>query len=95
MSSTITLQTVVSRKTSVLESIVDDEIVMANFTTGNYYGLDKVSTYIWQMLTTPRAVNEICTQLCEEFDVAEEICRKDLLTFLGKMAEEQLINVHS
>lgn len=93
MSKPITLDSVVVRSDELVASEVDGETVMMSITKGKYYGLDAIGTRVWARIDAPRAVSAVCAALLEEFEVAAEQCRSDVLGFLNEMVEEDLIRV--
>ena len=85
------LQTRIKRSDRPLTSSVADELVMFDTEKGKYYGLNDIATEIWNILDEPVTVEELCEALTAEFEVSEEECREDLLTFLPKLLEKGLI----
>ena len=85
------LQTRIKRSDRPLTSSVADELVMFDTEKGKYYGLNDIATEIWNILDEPVTVEELCEALTAEFEVSEEQCRNDLLTFLPKLLEKGLV----
>jgi hypothetical protein len=50
--------------------------------SGVYFTLDPTGTYIWELMQTPRTVQEINGALAEKYGVSAETCEEDLLAFL-------------
>lgn len=86
------VQTRIKRSDHPLTSSVADELVMFDTEKGKYYGLNDIATEIWKILEEPLSVEELCETLTVEFEVSEEQCRSDLLTFLPKLLEKGLID---
>ena len=53
---------------------VDGESVIMNINTGNYFGLNSVSTDIWKYLETPLKFKDIIKKLTSEYEVKKETC---------------------
>lgn len=70
-----------------LSAKVGDEVVMMSARNGNYIGLSKVGARIWELIEVPRSLDDVCAQLVREFDVAPEVCRAEVVTFLGKLVQ--------
>ena len=87
------LSTVVVRSGEPLTAVVDDELVMLDARIGAYFGLDGVGTRIWELLEEPRSVEDLCAVLVSEFDVDLEQCRAELTTFIGELADAQLVEL--
>lgn len=67
------------------------EKVMVDFETGKYFLLKGTANDIWDLLQDGVTVEEIVGKLLEQYDVSEEICRKEVIEFLKKMEEYQFI----
>ncbi len=70
-----------------------DEAAILNLKDGIYYGLDPVGARIWNLIQTPRQVNEILETLLTEYDVTEEECQNDLLELLQELLNKELIKI--
>jgi len=77
--------TKVFRNDNVVWSSIDDEMVAMCIETGQYYGLDSISTRIWELLEKPLTVNQLCEVLLNEFDVEPQRCEEDVLALLNKL----------
>jgi hypothetical protein len=49
-----------------ITSQLGDESVILDLSDGIYYGLDPIGTRIWNLLESPRSVQDLCDQLQEE-----------------------------
>ncbi len=72
---------------------MDEEVVMMSVEKGNYYGLNRVGSEIWEKLTEPLTVGSLCDKLMQEFDVEKEQCEREVITYLEKLVSEGLILV--
>ena len=89
--SAITLNTVISRAEGFTTAPVQNELMMLNIEQGAYYSLDPIAAEIWNMLENPAGVGEIITQLIKRYDVTQEQCQADVLTFLEEMSSNGMI----
>lgn len=89
----IELSTRLVRKSEILASELEDELMMMDLDTNNYFALDPVANHIWQLLVEPLTAAELCARLGRHFEVDEETCRRDTLAFLRQMWDEKLIQV--
>jgi hypothetical protein len=79
---------------SVFAQEVDGEMVLLDMNSENYFGLDEVGTSIWQAIEACEGVLTcVLKRLLEEYDVEEEVLKKDLLSFVKKLQESQLVKV--
>ena len=69
------------------------EAAILNLQNGVYYGLDPVGARIWNLIQTPRTVDEVREALLYEYDVDTDRCERDLLSLLQALAAEGLIEV--
>ncbi len=74
-----------------LAAKVGDELVMMSAEQGNYIGLSDVGSRIWELIETPRNIDDVCAQLLNEFDVTPEICRAEVETFLNELVKHGAI----
>ena len=74
-----------------LAANVGDGLVMMSGEKGHYISLSKVGTRVWNMIETPRTVEEVCAQLTAEFSVSPEVCRTDVDDFLKELAKHGAI----
>lgn len=90
------LTTVYSCSEDVLETKIDEEIVLMSISQGEYVSLDEVASRIWELLKTkPQDLDSLCMALQEEFDIDSDTCRNDTLGFLGTMIAHKLVATDS
>ena len=92
---TIEINTRVTRVADLMFTRVDEDIVILNMQTDNYVALDAIGRRIWELLETPRRVDEICRQLSQEFSGDPEQITTDVLAFLDELQTEQMLNILS
>jgi len=76
-----------------LSAKVGDELVMMSAEKGNYIGLSEVGARIWELIETPQEIDAVCAQLIDEFEVAPEVCRTEVETFLGELVEHGAVTL--
>jgi hypothetical protein len=86
---------ILTRCADKISTGLEEETVILDIASGNYSGLDQVGTTIWNLIEEPRSFRDICQKIMAEFDVKEDVCRKDLVTFLNELAENKLITVEN
>jgi len=70
---------------------VDDEMVLLDMTSENYFGLDAVGSDIWQLLRDGKNLQEAQDALLEMYDVDPEVLVKDFLDFVEKLKKSGLV----
>ena len=78
---------------TVFAQEVDDEMVLLDMGSENYFGLDEVGTSIWQAMQQKETLQDVFDALLEQYDVEPEILERDLLDFVKKLLESGLIEV--
>lgn len=68
-----------------------DEVALLNTSRGKYYGLSGPGNRIWELLETPRTVDEICTALVNEFEVDRDRCERETRALIADLLAENLI----
>lgn len=76
-------------------SVLGKETILLNYEAGNYYEMNEVGGFIWSLLQTRQvlSVQKIKEQILEEFDVEESVCQQELMSFLGNLFDENLIEI--
>jgi coenzyme PQQ biosynthesis protein PqqD len=83
------------RQDGVLAQEAQGRTVLLRLEDGGYYALDEVGAMIWELCDGSRAVSEIVTILCSEFDAPEPTVREDVLEFIGDLRRERLLVVEA
>ncbi|MDD5058029.1 MAG: lasso peptide biosynthesis PqqD family chaperone [Sideroxydans sp.] len=89
----IYLESTVCQSENQVSTVLDDEVVLMSIENGAYFGLNQVLSRIWRILESPVTVAQICATLQEEYDVAQDVCHRDVMEILEKLAEKKLISV--
>lgn len=76
---------------NVLLRELDGEAVLLNLDTEYYFGLDRVGTRIFTVLTTARSIREGLEKLLQEYDVADEKLRHDVADLIEKLMQHGLV----
>lgn len=90
--SVLELSTQISRNETILATDLDDEIIMMDVTSGQYFNLKEVGASVWKQLEEPKDFNTILDNLLEEFDIDRETCETEVRAFLARMAELEMIS---
>ncbi|MBU1419337.1 MAG: PqqD family peptide modification chaperone [Proteobacteria bacterium] len=81
------------REKENISTELEGETVILDMASGIYSGLDAVGTSIWNLLEQPTTFSALCQKIMEEYDVTEDACRTDLLSFLKELADNKLISI--
>lgn len=78
-------------KTAV--SKTDENAILLNLNSGSYYELNDVAHLIVQNLNDFKGFNKIKEIIIENFDIEEDRCEKDILSFLQDLIERDFLEV--
>ncbi len=72
-------------------SAFSDEMMLMNLETGNYLGLNPVSTDIYKLAEQNATIEEILKNLLQKYDVDEETCRAQVITCINDMLDKGML----
>jgi len=87
----LTEQTIIRRNNDILASDIDGEKVMMSIQQGEYFGLGKTGSFIWDHIEQPISIKKLVELITEKYEVNKEQCLQDILPFLNDLAEKKLI----
>jgi hypothetical protein len=86
--------TVVATRDHVLGDL-DGNALILHLTSGVCYGLNSVGSRVWNLIQTPVSASEIREVLLMEYDVAPEVCERELVVLLNELSARGLITITS
>jgi len=89
----LTLKSTVAQANKPLTASIKDELVILDNVNNHYYGLEAVGSRVWNLLETPRPLNELVEIVCEEYEVAPQVFSKDCLEFVETLQAKGLVVV--
>lgn len=89
----ININNVVSRRNDIDTTDLNGEIVMMDLEKGRYFSLNGVGSRIWEIIEEPIGINKIVDCLLEEYDVNRNECEENVLEFLDKLDDANIIFV--
>jgi len=92
-SAELTLAARVTPREGVLFQQLQDEAVLLNLDSGQYFGLDQVGTRIWNLLVDGKALPQVVSAIVEEYEVDSAQCEADLLKLLQDLEAQGLVAV--
>ncbi|QWE11333.1 PqqD family protein [Polynucleobacter sp. es-EL-1] len=81
------------RNPDLLETSLDDELVLMSIDRGCYYGLENTAKTIWELLDKPKTQEQLLNALKEKYDGQPEIIERDLNAFLDKLLASQMVKL--
>jgi hypothetical protein len=79
---------------SVIARELSGETVLLNLESGVYYGLDPVGTRVWQLLMQGRTIADVCETMIDEYEVAPDVLRGDVVRLVGELRERGIVTPH-
>jgi len=76
---------------SVFAQEVDNEMVLLDMNSENYFGLDEVGSDIWSKMQQRETLREVYDAMLDMYDVSEETLRSDMEIFVDKLLQSGLI----
>lgn len=89
----IQLNSILIQNQEILSADLDEELVMISLETDAYYALDAIGRRIWELISQPTMVADLCATLQEEYHVDATTCQQDVLELLNEMVEQGLITI--
>lgn len=79
----------------VVTTEIGEGLALLNLNTNEYFSLNDVGAYVWEVLQSPRQRDEIVQAVTEKYEVAPEVCAPDVDLLLedlrnAALAEQQL-----
>jgi len=59
---------------------------------GECYALDSVAVRIWELLEQPMTVRQLCSRICEEFEVDMQTCETAILNFAAEIVNDGIVH---
>ena len=87
----ITDNTPIRRKSNLLETRIDDEIVALDVDGGQCYGMNAVASDVWELLSECTTVDEISLELCRDFDIDMASCLDEVRALVLRFQSDGLI----
>ena len=78
---------------NVLAQEIDGETVLLDLASESFFGLDEVSTRVWQLLGEGVGRDRLIDTLLDEYDVDREVLEKDVGELLQRLAEAGLVTL--
>jgi len=64
------------------------EAVALDVERGLCFGFNSVASRIWVLIENPMVISDLCSRLCDEYDVPIEECEKQVLGHLEQLRSE-------
>jgi DNA transposition AAA+ family ATPase len=75
----------------VIQSKIGDEVVMLDMDSGFYFGLNSVASIIWGKLEKEMSIDEIISDLLNDYNIDKLTCEEETKDFLEQLLEKNII----
>lgn len=82
----------VRRSSEHVETEVDGEVVLMQFSSGAFFSMDATARAVWHQIEDGRTVQEIIEHLADVFDGEASVIEADTVTFLRDLEANGLIH---
>ncbi len=89
----MTLESKVETKESVFVQEVDEEMILLDADTQEYFSLNEIGSYFYELLAEKKELALVLEELKNSFDVSEEDLKRDLFAFVKALEEKKLIKL--
>ncbi|TNE55630.1 MAG: PqqD family protein [Bacteroidetes bacterium] len=76
----------------LISTKLDEELIMLDIDQGKYFGLNPVAVRIWELIESPKSLDELCEALLQEYEVSPALCQQDTAVHLEEMIRMNLIS---
>ncbi len=78
---------------TVFAQVVDDEMVILDTESENYFGLDTIGREMWQILVENGSLENLKTTMLEKYEVKESVIKHDIEVFIDTLVKNRLITI--
>jgi hypothetical protein len=79
------------RAATVIARDLGEELVLLDTRDEQYYSLDEVGAFIWQLIDGQRTVGDLAAAVAAAYEAPEATIQQDTLDILEHLATERLI----
>ncbi len=85
--------TMVKVSDSVSVRKIEDEVFIFDRKSSTIHTLNKVGSYIWELLTENVPAEKITGKICSRFDIDEKTAERDKVEFIKELKEKKLLEI--
>jgi len=75
----------------VVREIFDDEVIVINMKSGNYFSLNPTGARVWTLIEAGLTVERIISRMGDEYEDADSQAASSVTELVGKLLDEELI----
>jgi hypothetical protein len=89
----VNIKSKITLSKNVFAQEIDDETIILDSTTQEYFSLNEIGKVIWSLLEEKNNLEEIKAEMLEMYEVPQEQIEKDLLNFIQALEQKGLIKI--
>lgn len=90
--SRLSLNTLLTKNAdAVIDRLVEDQVLLINLSTGDYYSLDSVGSLIWQRIDGKHTIEDLVDSVWQEYEVDKAQVVDDVLRLAEHLTDEGLL----
>jgi len=89
----MTLDTKITIPDTLFLQTVDDEIILLDTNTQEYFALNEVGSIIWNILEEEKNLRKVHQIILDMYEIDEKQVESDILKFIESLKEKKLILV--
>jgi hypothetical protein len=72
---------------------IDDEMILLDTNSKNYFALDKMGSIIWHTMREHEKLSDVYNILLQQYEVEPEVLRDDLVNFVKNLDSSGLVYI--
>ena len=89
----LTLDATVKIPESVLSTLLEQDAVLLDIRSNQYFALDEVGRRLWGLLSEGNSIRDIYQTLLDEYEVDAKQLEQDMLELLNNLMENGLVEI--
>ncbi|MBD3729882.1 MAG: PqqD family protein [Sphingomonadales bacterium] len=85
--------TVLAKRPDNVQSVVDDEIVLLDLGSGQFFSLSGTGRRVWELLDNHAAMGSLVGALLDEYEIDEPTCAREVSALLRQLETRQLVTI--
>lgn len=86
-------KSLIIKNSSIVSTAMDNEAVLLNIDTGDYYTLNTTGSRVWEMIDGTKTVLDLVEEIVSRFEVSKDKAREDILNLLKELMKENLVEL--
>jgi hypothetical protein len=91
----IPLDKCIAKSNDAIWRMLDGEAVIISEDGAQIHTLNKIGSFIWELVDGKTTIDHIVTKICERFEIERDVAQADTLEFIEKLVDKQLIKLDS